>query len=504
MRSTDVRSVAGELTGLEPGRPGGRARHRAIRPDRPLPAILVDGLGAYIPTGAVLSAEPYTVHPWLIATVTAVCWLSIGAVRGRYSRLSIGESGAVRPVVREWAVLVGVLAVARAFSTLPVVAAGPVLVALVPALLLTCLRRKLTQRRLFRLHRQGLAVRRTLVVGDAAAVDSAVGQLARHTHHEYVVVGACLVGPGDPAGGTAVAGRLVRGADGAGDPEGPGAPQHGDREEMLRAARDARADTVLVAAGSALSGERLRRLGWAVHESGRRLAVLPGITEVATHRLALDSAGGLPLLTVAAPSRAGSALLVKSLADRLGALLLLTVLSPLLIVLALLVRLTSRGPALYRQTRVGRDGRPFTMVKFRSMVADAEERRMGLSHLNEQDGRMFKMRSDPRVTRIGSVLRRYSLDELPQLLHVLTGRMSLVGPRPPMPEEVAGYDEVELRRLRVRPGLTGPWQVGGRSDLTWDETIAIDLGYVDNWSLAVDLHVLARTVRAVAEGRGAY
>ncbi|MDI5964410.1 exopolysaccharide biosynthesis polyprenyl glycosylphosphotransferase [Streptomyces sp. SL13] len=493
MRSTDVRTSQ-EWADFEPGRSAGHL-HRAARPDRPATAVAVDALGALIPTGLLLAAEHGTVDAWPVAALTAACWLAIGTARGRYSRVSIGESGALRPVLHEWAVLVGLLAVLRAFSSLPV-AALPVLLALVAPLLVTCLRRKLTQRRLFGLHRRGLAVRRTLVVGDAAAVDAAVGQLARHTHHEYVVVGACLIGPGEPAGGTVVAGRLTRRADG--EPDGA------DGGELLRAAGELRADTVLAAPGAALSGERLRRLVWAVHESGRRLTLLPGITEVAVHRIALDSAGGLPLLTVAAPAQAGFARLVKAVTDRLGALVLLVLLSPLLLALALLVRSTSRGPAFHRQTRVGRGGETFTMVKFRSMVADADERRPGLGHLNEQDGRMFKIRTDPRVTRVGAVLRRFSLDELPQLLHVLTGRMSLVGPRPPVPEEVAGYDEVELRRLLVRPGLTGPWQVGGRSDLTWDETVAIDLGYVDNWSLAVDLHVLTRTVRAVAEGRGAY
>ncbi len=497
MRSIDVRTAAGESGLTAPGTLR-RHRHRLVpRPDRPMTAMAADVLGTLLPAGALLGAAGGTARPWQVATFAAGCWLAVGLAGSRYSRLSIGDSGALRPVVREWAALVGMLAVVLVFTGAPV-AAGPAVAALAPALLITCLRRKLTQRRLFRLHRMGLAVRRTLVVGDPAAVDAAVQELGRHTHHEYVVVGACPVGAGEPVGGTAVAGRLAR-------VDGPaGSPHAADPETLLGAARESRADTVLVAAGPAMCGERLRRLGWAVHGGGLRLAVLPGVVEAATHRLALDSAGGLPLLTVAAPTEHGPARLAKTVVERLAAVLLLAVGWPLLLALAVTVRLTSRGPAFYRQTRVGRDGRTFTMVKYRSMVAGAQELRDGLSHLNEQDGRMFKLRSDPRITRFGALLRRFSLDELPQLLHVVTGRMSLVGPRPPLPEEVAGYTPEELRRLRVRPGLTGPWQVSGRSDLTWDETVAIDLAYVDNWSPAVDLHVLARTVRAVTGGRGAY
>jgi lipopolysaccharide/colanic/teichoic acid biosynthesis glycosyltransferase len=159
---------------------------------------------------------------------------------------------------------------------------------------------------------------------------------------------------------------------------------------------------------------------------------------------------------------------------------------------------------VHRQTRIGRGGKPFTMAKFRTMVADAERLRYQLTGTNEQDGRMFKIRRDPRITRVGRVLRRYSLDELPQLFNVVQGHMSLVGPRPPLPDEAAGYDEVERRRLAVKPGLTGLWQVSGRSDLSWDETVALDLRYVDNWSPSGDLGVLCRTVGAVVAGRGAY
>lgn len=190
--------------------------------------------------------------------------------------------------------------------------------------------------------------------------------------------------------------------------------------------------------------------------------------------------------------------------DRTGALFGLLALTPLLLAVALSVRLSSRGPVFHRQVRQGQHNRPFTMWKFRTMVADAENLKAQLAASNEVDGPLFKMRGDPRVTSVGRMLRRTSLDELPQLVNVLLGHMSLVGPRPPLPEEASRYDEREHRRLAVKPGLTGLWQVSGRSDLTWQETVSLDLWYVDNWSVAADMGLLARTVRAVADGRGAY
>ena len=464
--------------------------------------------------GLILNLQHEADHAWAVAALTAVGWVGVGLARGRYTRQSLGEAGALRPILWDWFVLLGLLALFRTYFELSLLP-GPSFVALVALLLITCLRRKLTQRRLFRMHRMGLAVQRVLVVGTARAVDSVVDRLAKQTHHEYVVVGACLVGDGEPGTGTAVAGRLAGPpTDPDGDAPVPGPaqslappqpdPDAADRDTVLAAADELGAQSVFVAAGSWLAGERLRRLSWAVHESGRALSVLPGMVEVASRRVGLGNAAGLTLLHVAAPVGAGLTRTAKNVCDRVAALLLLVLLLPLLLAVALAVKLSSRGPALHRQTRVGRHGEPFTMLKFRSMVVHAEHMRAVLDEHNDHDGRMFKLRRDPRITPVGSVLRRYSLDELPQLANVLLGHMSLVGPRPPLPAEVADYTPVELRRLRVRPGLTGLWQVSGRSDLTWDETVTLDLRYVDNWSLGVDAEVLARTVRAVAEGRGAY
>ena len=207
----------------------------------------------------------------------------------------------------------------------------------------------------------------------------------------------------------------------------------------------------------------------------------------------------------AAPRSRRAALIVKTVVDRVFALVALALLAPLLLVIALAIRCSSRGPVLFRQTRIGRAGRPFTMVKFRSMYDGAEHRLIDLlAHNDVSGGVLFKMREDPRVTPVGRVLRRLSLDELPQLINVVAGSMSLVGPRPPLASEVARYGAHERRRLLVKPGLTGLWQVSGRSDLSWADSIELDLQYVERWSLALDTAVLLRTVPAVFRAAGAY
>ncbi|MFF4208651.1 sugar transferase [Streptomyces sp. NPDC001796] len=454
-------------------------------------AVLGDAVSA---AGPVLQAfAPVDgAHAATYAMVAAAAWLLVRASRKRYGERRLGEGGTLRPAVQDWLVLIGLLAVVRAAtgeeSPFPLALAALVPCALTSAAVHALLHRHLAVRR-----RAGKTMRRALVIGEVKAVDGLIGHLARRTDHEFVVVGVCPIGDEDPQALAPVAARLGRQA-----------PQRmsADSAPVLAAARRLGVDVVLVVPGPHMAGTRLRRLSWALHGEGCPLVIVPGLTEVAGRRVGVFSVAGLTMLNVAPPLRRGLATLLKSVTDRLGAALLIALLAPLFAVVALAVRLDSPGPVVHRQTRIGRGGVPFTMAKFRTMVADAERLRQQLT--NEQDGRMFKIRRDPRITRVGRVLRRYSLDELPQLFNVVQGRMSLVGPRPPLPDEVAGYDEVELRRLAVKPGLTGLWQVSGRSDLSWDETIALDLRYVDNWSPSVDLGVLVRTVRAVVSGTGAY
>ncbi|MGW5490666.1 sugar transferase [Streptomyces olivaceoviridis] len=252
------------------------------------------------------------------------------------------------------------------------------------------------------------------------------------------------------------------------------------------------------------SPDRLQRLAWNLEGSDAEMVVAPVLMEVAGPRLHVDAVLGIPLLRVSMPAFTGGRRAVKGVVDRMGAALLLLLLAPVMVFVGLLVVADSRGGAFYRQRRVGKDGHEFTMYKFRTMVVGAEGARAQLAHRNEGAGPLFKLRRDPRVTRVGTVLRRYSLDELPQLLNVLTGSMSLVGPRPPLPEECAAYDPDIRRRLLVKPGLTGLWQISGRSDLSWEEAVRLDLRYVEDWSLALDTVILWKTLRAVLYGQGAY
>ncbi|MFD7094695.1 sugar transferase [Streptomyces xanthophaeus] len=459
-----------------------------------LPAALAtDFLGAAVPVGLVFEAAQQ-VRPLYCALGAAVAWTGVQALRRRYAARLLGESRGVLPVLHDWLILIGVLAVARVVTeeNTPRLSA---LGALLPALLITVACHKLTYRHLSAARREAQAVSRVLVVGEPDAAEDVIAHLAARTDHPYVVVGVVPVGDGSLVSGVPVAARL-----------GGAMPQalNGDSDEVLGAVRSHHADLVLVAPGARFAGDRLRRVAWALHDAGLELAVFPGLVEVSVKRLETLSAGGLAVLRVVPPLSRGWQTLLKAVLDRAGAAVGLLLLSPLFLGIFLAIRFGSRGPAFYRQRRIGRDGVPFVMWKFRTMVVDADARKAELSGANENDGLMFKMRRDPRVTRVGRLLRRTSMDELPQLINVVTGHMSLVGPRPPLPEEVAKYDEVELRRLTVRPGMTGLWQISGRSDLSWDETIQLDLQYVDNWSFTSDVDVMGRTLRAVVDGRGAY
>lgn len=266
------------------------------------------------------------------------------------------------------------------------------------------------------------------------------------------------------------------------------------------------AQAVVVVPGPELDHHALRRLNGRLQETGTGMFVSAGLRDVDAGRLELTTAGGIRALQVRPAPLRGPSRAVKDVADRVAAAVLLTLLAPLLAVLVVVIRLGSPGPAVFRQVRVGRHGEQFTLWKLRTMTIGAEDVVAELSDANEYDaeGVLFKIRHDPRLTRAGRVLRKFSLDELPQLVNVVRGEMSLVGPRPALPAEVRAYDEDVRRRLDVKPGMTGLWQVSGRSDLPWEETVRLDLSYVDNWSWSLDGSIMLRTVHAVVGHRGAY
>jgi exopolysaccharide biosynthesis polyprenyl glycosylphosphotransferase len=330
---------------------------------------------------------------------------------------------------------------------------------------------------------RGQCLRRVIVVGHELAVVGMGRQLGRELYHGLEVVGCCLPPHHD--------GNV-------------GMPVYGTFDDVAVAVQAARADTVIVLSCPELDGQTLRRLAWRLEREDIDLIVASSLVDVAGARTTIRPVDGLPMLHVEHPRLDGASRVVKSIFDRIGAGLGLIVLAPVLVAIAVAITHDSRGPVLFRQIRVGKGGREFVIFKFRTMCTDAECRRDALRDHNEGDGVLFKMRDDPRITRVGRWLRRLSLDELPQLLNVLMGEMSLVGPRPPLPEEVAAYPSDMRRRLAVSPGLTGLWQVSGRSDLSWDETVRLDLRYVENWSFSLDLVILLRTLSAVCRSSGAY
>ncbi|MDQ0078471.1 exopolysaccharide biosynthesis polyprenyl glycosylphosphotransferase [Arthrobacter oryzae] len=277
-----------------------------------------------------------------------------------------------------------------------------------------------------------------------------------------------------------------------------------DARSIVDAITSCGADAVAVSAGVQLHPQTLRHLGWELASRNIGLIMAPALTDIAGPRIHTQQVAGLPLIHVTTPTLEGGQRVAKRLFDVLVSGLLIVLSLPVMALVATLVKVDSPGPVLFRQDRVGIEGKHFSMLKFRSMMVDAEQQLAGLKNRNEGSGLLFKMKNDPRITRVGGVLRKFSLDELPQLFNIFVGSMSLVGPRPPLPSEVAEYEHDVRRRLLVKPGLTGLWQVSGRSNLSWQDSVRLDLYYVENWSLAGDLIILMKTFRAVFHGAGAY
>jgi exopolysaccharide biosynthesis polyprenyl glycosylphosphotransferase len=339
-----------------------------------------------------------------------------------------------------------------------------------------------------RLHHQrglGRYLLSVVAVGHEAAVANLVKELGRDRYHGLTVVGACVAQPSDYD-------------------EVAGVPVYGGLDDVTAAVRAFGADTVAVLACPEMDGIKLRALAWELERTGTDLCLSPALLDVAGPRTTVRPTAGLTLLHVDHPQIDGIRLVIKDLFDRCVAGVALIALFPLLAVLGVMIWLHDRGPALFTQTRVGKDGRVFRIYKFRTMVVDAEQRRAQLLASNDTDGVLFKLRKDPRVTAVGAHLRRWSVDELPQLLNVFLGHMSLVGPRPALPDEAARYADHVRRRLVVKPGLTGLWQVNGRSDLSWEESVRLDLRYVENWSFALDLQILWKTIWVMVGRSGAY
>lgn len=368
------------------------------------------------------------------------------------------------------------------------VARGFVVVALPVATVLTLGHRLVQRERLHRQRAQGKFLQTAIVVGHRSGVADLHAQFERQAKHGYQVIGCCVPQRGDDPLATF-----------------DGLPVLGSLDDVVDVVRRYEVDTVAVLPSPELDGAALRRLGWDLEQTEAELLLAPAVTEVAGPRVRIRPVAGLPLLHMERPEFKGHRRLVKDVFDRSAALVGILLISPVLVSLAFAVKLTSRGPVFYKHERIGLGGEKFHVWKFRSMVPDADKIVDVLfEQSNEGNAVQFKMKRDPRITGIGAFMRRYSLDELPQLFNVLGGSMSLVGPRPHVTREVEQYGFDMARRLLVKPGITGLWQVSGRSDLSWDESVRIDVRYVENWTLTFDLMILWKTFGAVLRGSGAY
>ncbi len=423
----------------------------------------------------------------LVTAALPVAWIGLVALQRGYEARFLGNGPEEYRRATIAAMALFIMIAVTSFVLRQEVSRAYVLLGVPLLLLLVVIGRHVLRTWVYRLRVAGRGLQRVLVVGRADAAVALIGKLRQEPQHGLLAVAACV----PPAAGVEVS-------------HVHGVPVVGDVDAIVDAVDTIGVHVVAVVSHPDLAGQSLRRLSWALEERGVELVVSPGIVEVAGPRLSIRPVAGLSLLHLERPTFRGARMLVKTVFDRFLAGLLLVLAMPIAALVALAVRATSPGPVFFRQERVGVDGRLFTMLKFRSMVVGAEEHLPRLAALDDGNGVLFKIHQDPRVTRVGSLLRRFSVDELPQLVNVLRGDMSLVGPRPPLPEEVADYDDVAVRRLRVRPGMTGLWQVSGRSDLSWEESLRLDLRYVDNWSMALDLSILWRTWRAVVRGAGAY
>lgn len=435
------------------------------------------GLDARIATTGSSIEIQYT-----IASATLiVLWLAaltLNDSRGfRVSGVGVEE---YRRVISASFTLFGCIAIA-AYLFQWQIARGYLLVALPAGVLVLLLTRWMWRQWLGAKRERGEFSRRVLLVGSVSSARHIAHELARTPSAGYQVIAACVPStqPRAELPGTKI-------------------PVLGDFDSIPTALERTGADTVVITSTDDLPPERVKEISWALEQGKQHLVVAPSLTDIAGPRIHTRPVAGLPLIHVETPNLSPGQRIVKRATDLVLGGLLAVLFSPVMLVLAIIVKATSPGPVLYRQERIGRKGQPFAMLKFRSMRTGADKELQALLQAQGTAQQpLFKVRDDPRITPVGRVLRKYSLDELPQLFNVLDGSMSLVGPRPQIAAEVALYSDAHRRRLLVRPGITGLWQVSGRSSLTWEQAVRLDLYYVENWSFLGDLLILFKTVKAV-------
>lgn len=424
------------------------------------------------------------------AALCLVWWIALWLGGSRDSRILGAGNDEYRKVISSSLWVFAALAIGAYITSLEL-ARGYVLIAAPLGIAVLTAQRWLFRAWIVRRRLSGRARIRTLVIGDPESTMHLVETMKGALNYGYTPVGVYFAGleagTAEEYEGVPLLGRSIK------------------PEDIMRTVREHAIDVVAISTGHRIWPRNLRRLGWLLADEHVGLIMAPALTDIAGPRFHTQPLNGLPLIHVSTPRMRGPAAFAKRVLDIAVSGIALLVLSPLFLVLAAAIKIDSpRGPVFFTQKRVGHCGRAFSMYKFRSMVPNAEELKKQLLSQNEGHGVLFKMADDPRITRVGRIMRRYSLDELPQLWNVLVGNMSLVGPRPPLKDEVSRYEADIHRRLLVKPGITGLWQISGRSDLSWEESTRLDLYYVENWSILGDLLVLVKTVRAVLRSDGAY
>lgn len=433
----------------------------------------------------------FTVPYWACGIILGVIWyVMLGAWDSRKIRIVGAGTDEYKLILTATSWLFGTLAtVSYAFSL--ETARGYVLLALPIGTGGILLSRWVQRQSLHRKRMQGQSSAKVLIVAGAAAANHLVKSLSRQPTAGFIPVAVHVPG-GDDSSGTL---SLSNGV--------PLAGTNHTVQSILKSIDQHGADTVAMSSGVALSPNEIRDLGWILADRRIRLIMAPALTDIAGPRLHVQPVSGLPLVHVSTPQFSSGAQFAKRVFDIMASALLIIISSPILLIMGLIVKRDS-GPIIFKQQRIGLQGEKFHMFKFRSMVVNAESMIPGIANLTDGNGVMFKMKNDPRVTPAGRWMRRFSLDELPQLFNVLLGNMSLVGPRPPLESEAAGYERHVHRRFLVKPGITGLWQVSGRSNLSWKDTVRLDLYYVENWSFAGDIIILLKTLKAVLKVDGAY
>lgn len=424
----------------------------------------------------------------LMPTLTAIAWLvALAAVHSRDPGILCSGALEYRRVVHASALAFGLLAVPCLALDLPQLRAQ-LLIALPAGLLALLISRWQWRRWLLARRREGELASRTIIVGDRDEVSYVLERLGSMPDLSYQVLGAAVTG--DPGDVLTLGDRRI--------------PVLCSRDSLAETADRMGADTVILASKPDADPDYLTRLSRQLEGTCAELVLFSRLTDVAGPRISFRPVDGLPLIQVRIPTFDGGKHVLKRLLDVVVAGIALIGVAIIAVPIAIAIKLDSPGPVLFRQQRVGRDGRTFDMLKFRTMRVGAEQERAALEEQNEGAGPLFKLREDPRVTRVGRFLRAHSLDELPQFWNAFMGDMSVVGPRPPLPDEATTYDGTAIRRLYLKPGITGLWQISGRSDLSWEQSVRLDLRYVENWSVMEDFMIIFRTAKVVLRPAGAY